>query len=44
MINKSGFAWNDVKKCIQVDNNEVWEMYMQVNEFGAVCNTCFDYY
>lgn len=28
MTNKSGFAWNDVKKCIEVDSNEVWEMYV----------------
>lgn len=32
MTNKSGFAWNDVKKCIEVDSNEVWEMYVQHNQ------------
>ncbi|KAL5741652.1 hypothetical protein ACOSP7_028384 [Xanthoceras sorbifolium] len=27
MMNTSRFAWNDVKKCIEVDNNEAWESY-----------------
>lgn len=30
MINKSGFAWNDIKKCVEVDSNEVWDQYVQV--------------
>ncbi|KAL5747200.1 hypothetical protein ACOSQ2_024497 [Xanthoceras sorbifolium] len=29
MINTSGFAWNDVKKCIEVDSNEAWESYVK---------------
>ncbi|XP_040367427.1 uncharacterized protein LOC112178133 [Rosa chinensis] len=29
MMNKSGFAWNDIKKCIEVDSNEVWDTYLQ---------------
>ncbi|XP_061989553.1 uncharacterized protein LOC133708095 isoform X4 [Rosa rugosa] len=32
MMNKSGFAWNDIKKCIEVDSNEVWETYLQHNK------------
>ncbi|KAM5577185.1 hypothetical protein ABKV19_007834 [Rosa sericea] len=32
MMNKSGFAWNDIKKCIEVDSNEVWDMYVQHNK------------
>jgi hypothetical protein len=41
MINKSGFAWNDIKKCIEVDSNEVWEMYVQVNEFWCCMQYSF---
>ncbi|KAL5864758.1 hypothetical protein ACOSQ3_002272 [Xanthoceras sorbifolium] len=29
MMNTSGFAWNDVKKCIEVDSNEAWESYVK---------------
>ncbi|XP_062028487.1 uncharacterized protein LOC133744384 [Rosa rugosa] len=32
MMNKSGFAWNDIKKCIEVDSNEVWDTYLQHNK------------
>nr|XP_011470694.1 PREDICTED: uncharacterized protein LOC105353330 [Fragaria vesca subsp. vesca] len=32
MINKSGFAWNDIKKCVEVDSNEVWDQYVQNNK------------
>ncbi|KAM5550510.1 hypothetical protein ABKV19_027590 [Rosa sericea] len=32
MMNKSGFAWNDIKKCIEVDSNEVWDTYVQHNK------------
>ncbi|TXG57326.1 hypothetical protein EZV62_018639 [Acer yangbiense] len=28
MLNTSGFGWNDTKKCVEVDSNEVWEMYV----------------
>ncbi|XP_050373640.1 uncharacterized protein LOC126791257 isoform X3 [Argentina anserina] len=35
MINKSGFAWNDVKKCVEVDSNEVWETYVKNNKNAA---------
>ena len=33
MTNTSGFAWNDAKKCIEVDSNDAWDMYVQVNKF-----------
>ncbi|KAL5785121.1 hypothetical protein ACOSQ2_007513 [Xanthoceras sorbifolium] len=29
MMNTSGFAWNDVKKYIEVDSNEAWENYVK---------------
>ncbi|CAL2234801.1 unnamed protein product [Prunus armeniaca] len=32
MINKSGFAWNDSLKCIEVDNDEAWNTYVQHNK------------
>ncbi|KAL5849365.1 hypothetical protein ACOSQ3_007429 [Xanthoceras sorbifolium] len=32
MMNTSGFAWNDVKKCIEVDSNEAWENYVKRNK------------
>ncbi|KAM5546410.1 hypothetical protein ABKV19_002496, partial [Rosa sericea] len=32
MMNMSGFAWNDIKKCIEVDSNEVWDTYLQHNK------------
>ncbi|XP_068324518.1 uncharacterized protein [Pyrus communis] len=32
MVNKTGFAWNDVRKCIEVDNTEVWQSYVKVNK------------
>ena len=31
MINTSGFAWNDVKKCVEVDSDDVWQTYVQVH-------------
>ncbi|BFG30901.1 hypothetical protein CerSpe_171750 [Prunus speciosa] len=31
MINKSGFAWNDSLKCIEVDSDEAWNTYVQVS-------------
>ena len=30
MISKSGFAWNDTKKCVEVDSDQVWAAYIQV--------------
>ena len=30
MLNKSGFGWNDSLKCIEVDYDEVWNIYIQV--------------
>ena len=30
MVNKTGFAWNDVQKCIEVDSTEVWQSYVKV--------------
>ncbi|KAL6272612.1 hypothetical protein ACE6H2_023304 [Prunus campanulata] len=35
IINTSGFAWNDVKKCIEVDSNEAWETYVQHHKNAA---------
>ena len=31
MVNTSGFSWNDVKKCVQVDSDEAWLTYTQVS-------------
>jgi len=30
MSNTSGFAWNDVKKCIEVDSDDAWKTYVHV--------------
>lgn len=30
MRNRSGFKWNDVLKCIEVDSDEAWLTYVQV--------------
>jgi hypothetical protein len=30
IVNKSGFGWNDVMKCIVVDEPSVWEEYEKV--------------
>ena len=30
MLNTSGFAWNDVKKCIKVDSDDAWKTYVHV--------------
>ncbi|KAM1495672.1 hypothetical protein ACFX2K_030329 [Malus domestica] len=32
MINTSGFAWNDVKKCVEVDSDDAWQTYVQRNK------------
>ncbi|KAB2594899.1 hypothetical protein D8674_030349 [Pyrus ussuriensis x Pyrus communis] len=32
MINTSGFAWNDVKKCVEVDSDDAWLSYVQKNK------------
>ncbi|KAK2643931.1 hypothetical protein Ddye_019126 [Dipteronia dyeriana] len=29
MINTSGFGWNGVRKCVEVDSNEAWHSYVQ---------------
>ncbi|KAL5794950.1 hypothetical protein ACOSP7_003544 [Xanthoceras sorbifolium] len=29
MLNTSGFRWNDVRKCVEVDSDEVWKSYVQ---------------
>lgn len=29
MLSRSGFAWNDIKKCVEVDSNEAWMTYVQ---------------
>ncbi|CAB4309138.1 unnamed protein product [Prunus armeniaca] len=31
MINKSGFAWNDSLKCIEVDSDEAWNTYVLIS-------------
>ncbi|KAL5742138.1 hypothetical protein ACOSP7_028870 [Xanthoceras sorbifolium] len=35
MMNTSGYAWNDVKKCIEVDSNEAWESYVKHHSSAA---------
>lgn len=30
MVNKTGFGWNDVRKCVKVDSEETWKAYLQV--------------
>lgn len=30
MMNKSGYAWNDTKKCIEVDSEDAWQAYVHV--------------
>ncbi|PON57263.1 Myb/SANT-like domain containing protein, partial [Parasponia andersonii] len=29
MLSKSGFRWNNVKKYVEVDSEEVWQSYVQ---------------
>ncbi|XP_006490749.1 uncharacterized protein LOC102614015 isoform X3 [Citrus sinensis] len=29
MLNTSSFGWNDVRKCVVVDNEEVWRSYVE---------------
>ena len=39
MLNKSGFGWDDVLKCVQVDSDEVWQAYVQVcviNQYNCI--------
>ncbi|KAL6209536.1 hypothetical protein ACLB2K_020476 [Fragaria x ananassa] len=42
MTNTSGFAWNDAKKCIEVDNNDAWDMYVQDRTNGRGAETTAD--
>ena len=38
MLNKSGFGWNDSKKCVEVDSDEAWTAYVQVlNSYPTLC-------
>lgn len=30
MLNTSGFGWNNVRKCVEVDNEEVWKSYVKL--------------
>ena len=30
ILSKSGFGWNDIKKCVEVDSEEIWQSYVQV--------------
>ncbi|VVA31348.1 PREDICTED: mRNAion [Prunus dulcis] len=36
MLNQSGFAWNDENKCVEVDSDEMWNAYAEVE----ACGTC----
>ena len=39
MLNTSGFGWNEVRKCVVVDNDEVWRSYVEVSkEFFFLCH------
>ncbi|KAL5550524.1 hypothetical protein UlMin_000743, partial [Ulmus minor] len=29
MLTQNGFSWNDAKKCVEVDNYETWQSYLQ---------------
>ncbi|CAL9002491.1 unnamed protein product [Prunus brigantina] len=35
MLNQSGFAWNDEKKCVEVDSDEVWKAYVEHHSDAA---------
>ncbi|CAL8164155.1 unnamed protein product [Prunus armeniaca] len=35
MINTNGFAWNDIKKCVEVDSNDTWETYVHHHKEAA---------
>ncbi|KAJ4720161.1 Myb/SANT-like domain containing protein [Melia azedarach] len=39
MLNTSSFGWNDVKKCVEVDSDEVWKSYMQDRATGQRAET-----
>ena len=30
MLQKSGFGLNNIKKCVEVNSDEVWQAYVQV--------------
>lgn len=30
MLDRTGFSWNDVMKCVEVDSGETWKAYVQV--------------
>ncbi|KAK9932707.1 hypothetical protein M0R45_019932 [Rubus argutus] len=32
MLNKSGFGWNDVRKCVEVDNDEACYAYIKYHK------------
>ncbi|KAH9722636.1 DDE Tnp4 domain-containing protein [Citrus sinensis] len=32
MLNTSGFGWNEARKCVVVDSDEVWRSYMEVSK------------
>lgn len=45
MLNRSGFGWNDIKKCVEVDSDEAWLTYVQINkEVEGWRNKCFPIY
>ena len=31
MLKTSGFGWNDERKCVVVDSEEVWRSYVEVS-------------
>ncbi|XP_062003816.1 uncharacterized protein LOC133721263 isoform X1 [Rosa rugosa] len=35
MVNKTGFEWNDEKKCVMVDTEETWKAYLQHHKEAA---------
>ncbi|KAI9200286.1 hypothetical protein LWI28_005415 [Acer negundo] len=36
MLNTSGFGWNDVRKCIEVDSDEAWKSYVQKDSEASI--------
>ncbi|KAL9454787.1 hypothetical protein AB3S75_010231 [Citrus x aurantiifolia] len=45
MLNTSGFGWNDVIKCVEVDSDEVWKSYVESHKEAINWrNKSFPYY
>ncbi|KAL5555101.1 hypothetical protein UlMin_037337 [Ulmus minor] len=32
LLNQSGFGWDDVKKCVQVDSDDAWQSYVKAHK------------